>query len=396
MKKEKEKGTSPRKKPNLFFRAVIFLISAALVLGAVLLVVNRDKLNFDALKRWFTYRTLAQSDTTGGGEPFPYQGGSSVSLASLDGDLLAVSESGVRLYSPGGTAYVEDTVILANPTCQVAGKYAVAYDAGGSFLRVYHDREQVFDLESPSATILCSRLNSSGYLTVITRSSGYKGQVSVYDPSFQLRLELSLSSAFPLDGVVTPDNRSVAIVTAGQENQFFSASLALYSLSDIDEANPTPHATMDLGSQLPLDLLWDNSSLRMITEHGAVIANDSLEQLGTADWSDRYLKRFSLFGDDCLIVLTSKYRSGGQTRLEILDRSGQVTAQLEETRPILSLSAAGRYVAVLTAGELTIYTRELTPYSTTENVQGASQVTLLPNGSAYLTTSDTAWLYLPG
>lgn len=394
--RKKEKDTAlPPKKPNLFLRALIFLLTVALVIGAILVVVNRDKLNFDALKRWFTYRSLAQSDTTGGGEPFAYQGGNALSLAVLDGDLLAVSENGVRLYSPGGTAYIEDTVILSNPTCQVGGKYAVAYDAGGSFLRVYHDREQVFDLNTPNATILSARLNSSGYLTVITRSSGYKGLVSVYDPSFQLRLELSLSSVFALDGVVTPDNRSVAVITAGQQDQFFSASLALYSLTNIDEDNPVPDATLALGSQLPLDLLWDSSGLRLVAEHAVISADSSLSQTGSADWSDRYLKRFSLLGDEGYVILTSKYRAGSQTKLEVLSRSGEVTAQMDEIRPILSLSAAGRYVAVLTAGELTIYTRDLTPYSTVENTQGASQVVLLPDGSAYLATGDTAWLYLP-
>lgn len=394
-KKEKEKA-GPPKRLNLFLRALIFLVTAALVIGAILLVVNRDKLNFDALRRWFTYRSLAQSDTTGGGEPFAYQGGSSLSLVNLDGDLLAVSETGVRLYSPGGVAYIEETVLLSCPTCQVAGDSAVVYDAGGSFLRVYSDREQVFDLGNSSVTILSARLNSSGYLTVITRSSGYKGVISVYDPSFVRRLKLNLSSVYVLSGVVTPNNRSVAVVTAGQEDRFFSTAVALYSLSNIDEENPTPESTLSLGNQLPLDLLWDSSGLRLMTEHGAVSADDSPAQTGSADWSDRYLRRFSLLLDNGFVALTSKYRTGGgQSRLEVLDRDGQTVAQLEMTQPVLSLSAAGRYVAVLTASELTIYTRDLTPYSTVENTQGASHVVLLPDGSAYLATSDTAWLYLP-
>lgn len=395
VKKEKEHQAPPPKKRHLLLRFVIFLVTAVLVLGAIFLVVNRDKLNFDALKRWFAYRTLAQSDTTNGGEPFTYQGSGQMSLLDLNGDLLSVSETGVRLYSPGGTAYVEDTVTLGHPACHVAGNAAVVYDAGGAFLRVYRDRRQVFDLEGDEATVLSARLNAGGYLSVVTRSNGYKGVVTVYNSSFDPVIRLNLSSSFVLDSLVAPDNRSVAVVTAGQENRFFSAKLAQYSFTDLDEENPTPVATLDLGNQLPLDLAWDGGGVRVMSEYGAVSADGSLVRSGGADWSDRYLKRYSLLADDSYVVLTGKYRAGSQTRLEVLDRTGAVQAALDVGQPILSLSAAGKYIAVLTAGELTIYTHDLTPYATVENTQGASHTAALPDGSAYLATEDAAWLYLP-
>lgn len=392
--KTKKKAKPPKKKPHILLRFILFVLTLALILGAVFLVVNRDKLNFDAFKRWFSYRSLSQSDTTGGGEAFPYQGGKSMTLANLDGDLLAVSESGVRLYSPGGTAYVEETALMTYPTCQVAGDYAVVYDAGGTFLRVYHDREQVFAPEGEAA-ILSARVNPSGWLSVITRSTGYKGMISVYDASSQLRLKLNISTSFVLDSLVSPDNRTVLLVTAKQENQLFSATLAQYSITEVDEKDPQPIATLPLGNQLPLDLSWQSGGLRVISEYSAIAAGKSLAQTGQYDWSDRYLKRFSLLSDDSFVVLTGKYRSGSQSRLEVVDTAGAVLAQREETRPILSLSAAGKYIAVLTADALTIYTQDLEPYATMENTQNADQVVALPDGCAYLTSGDVAWLYLP-
>lgn len=393
IKEVKREAPPPKKRPNLFLRALAFLVTLALVAGAIFLVVNRDKLNFDALKRWFTYRTLAQSDS-GGGQPFPYQGGGSLTLVNCGGDLLSVSKTGARLYSPGGTAYIEDTFTMDNPVCQVSGRRAVVYDAGGDTLRVYADRSPAFELPGGGDTILSARLNANGYLAVVTRASGYKGVVHVYNDRYKPVLSLRISSAYVLDAVVSPDNRSLLTVTAAQESRLFASKLARYSLTELDPEQPTPTATWSLGNQLPLDLIWDSAGVRVLTEYAALTADGGLSQTGRLDWSDRYLKRYSLLGNDSITALTGKYHSGSQTTLSVIDRSGQVTASLEQSQPILSLSAAGKYIGVLTAQELNIYTQDLELYATTEN-RDASQMVMLEDGSAYLATQDTAWLYLP-
>lgn len=395
IKEIKKEAPPPKKRPNLFVRLLVFLLTLALALGTIFLVVNRDKLNFDMLKRWFTYRSLARSDS-GGGEPFAYQGGNSLTLCACGGDMLSVSQIGVRLYSPGGTAYIEDTFSMKNPACQVSGKTAVVYDAGGSTLRVYKNRAQVFDLDDPNVTtILSARLNSSGYLVVVTRDSGYKGVVLVYDNNYKRLMRLNLSSAYVLDAVVSPDHRSLLTVTASQEDRFFHSRVDQYVFSELDPKNPVPKASWSLGNRLPLDFIWDERGGRVLTQYAALAADSSLNESGKYDWSDRYLKRYSLLADDHFVVLTSKYRSGSQTTLEVLDRSGQVTASLDESRPILSMSAAGKYIGVLTSQELNIYTRDLKLYATLQNDADATHLIMLADGSAFLSTQDTAWLYLP-
>lgn len=391
--KKQENEPPKKRRPHLLVRLIAFVVTLALACGAVYLVANRDRLNFDALRRWFTYRTLAKSDA-GAGESFPYQSGNSLSLAACGGDLLSVSQTGIRLYSPGGVAYVEDTVTMTHPVCQVSKDTAVVYDAGGTFLAVYRDRAQVFQLEGDN-TILSARLGANGSLSVVTRSSGYKGVVTVYNSKFHPLLDLNLSSAFALDAVTSPDGRSLLVVTAGTQDHLFNCTLAQYVLAELDEKNPTPSATWSLGNRLPLDVVWDAGGVRVMAEYAALAADPSLQQTGAVDWSDRCLKRFSLGCSDTFVTLTGKYQAGSQTTLELFDRSGQLLGSLESSRPILGLSAAGKYVAVLTAQELNIYTRDLELYATVENTANASHVVLLEDGSAFLATQDTAWLQLP-
>ena len=68
-----------------------------------------------------------------------------------------------------------------------------------------------------------------------------------------------------------------------------------------------------------------------------------------------------------------------------MDLSGQV----------LSFDSAGNYCALLTGSELTIRTRDLTPYAVLADTQGARHTALSHNGSALLADAQQAWLYIP-
>ena len=81
---------APKKRPNLLVRLLAFLVTVALVVGAVFLVANYDKLNFDALKRWFAYRDLERGET-GQSASFAFEGGVASAFGLLGGDLLVCS-----------------------------------------------------------------------------------------------------------------------------------------------------------------------------------------------------------------------------------------------------------------------------------------------------------------
>ena len=80
---------SEEKKRNPVLRVLAFLVTAALVLGAVFLVANWQKLNFDAVKRYFTYRALAKNES-GQAESFSYDGGVNSAAVSTPDQPLAV------------------------------------------------------------------------------------------------------------------------------------------------------------------------------------------------------------------------------------------------------------------------------------------------------------------
>lgn len=54
----KEQQESKPKKPNILVRLIALLVTAALLLGALVLVVYRDRLNLDALARWLDRKSV--------------------------------------------------------------------------------------------------------------------------------------------------------------------------------------------------------------------------------------------------------------------------------------------------------------------------------------------------
>ena len=83
------------KKPNILFRLLALLVTAALVLGALALVVYRDRFNLDVVKRWLAYRSIQTSDT-GEAVPFTHAGGDKMSLAYLENGILMSSAAGAH------------------------------------------------------------------------------------------------------------------------------------------------------------------------------------------------------------------------------------------------------------------------------------------------------------
>ena len=388
---QQENTEKKRKKPRFITRLLLFLLALVILLAAVTAVVFRDQLNVDNIKRWFHYRSLVLNDS-GQAESFVYDGDLTDTFATLDGDLLVCSRNAISLYSGSGTRYVSRSVNMENPVVDTNGSFAVVYDAGGDELYVLGQRQLVWSAEDLES-ILSAHLNKNGQLTVVTQSGGYRGRVIVYDTAYQPMVSVNLSSAFVMDAALSDDGKTLSILTVGQDDGTFSSSLALYTLNTAAAGNFVPDLTCTLGSNVVIatrhtaNYVWSVGDQRLdITDH----KGNNL----SIDWSDRYLKRYTLGGSDFAAALLGLYRAGSQAELWTVDGDGHRHV-LEYNEQVLSLSAAGRYVAVLTGDRLDIYTSDLTLYDSLEGTQGARTVLLMDDGSAILISADTASFYVP-
>lgn len=385
----------PEKKPNILLRLLAFLVTLALVLGAVALVAFRDRINLDAVQRWFVYRSLSRNDS-GQAESFPYDGGASSQFAAVGQDLLVASANSVRLYSGSGTVYVNETVSMARPVARSAGNYALCYDAGGQHLFLFSGRQEIFTLSQPEGHALISaNLNALGQLAVITQETGHKGSVTVYNASQEPLMQVSLSSSFLMDAALSPDGKTLAILTVAVGSQAFESRILFYQ-TDHPSDSAAPDASCSLGNAVIPELDWSGSTLWAVGEDSIFSLNRDGTLAGTYSYDGRYLKGYALSGAPFAAPLLGKYRAGSSAELAMLGADCVPQATMAVSEQILSLSATDRYLAVLYADRLEIYTEGLTLYNTLEGTQGARRVLMRADGSALLIGTESARLYIPG
>ena len=394
MKKQQpeQENTQPKRKKSHFLRRLIlFLLALVLLLAAVTAVVFRDRLNMDSIKRWFHYRSLVLSDS-GQAESFAYDGDLNDTFATLDGDLLVCSRNAISLYSGSGTRYVSQSVNMDNPVVDTNGTLAVVYDAGGSELYVLGQRQLIWTADGLSS-ILSAHLNKNGQLTVVTQSGGYRGAVTVYSSTYEPLVSVNLSSAYVMDAALSDDGKTLSITTIGQENGTFSSTLSLYTLNTSGSGNFTPDRTCSLGSNVVIATRHTSDVVWSLGDQGLIVTDHNGKSV-SVDWSDRYLKRYTLDGNGFAAALLGRYRAGSQAELRTVDSDGK-SHSVEYHEQVLSLAAAGRYVAVLTGDRLDIYTSALELYASLEGTQGARTVLLMSDGSAILISAETASFYVP-
>lgn len=383
--------TNNKKRPGLLVRLLALLVTAALLLGAVTLVVYRDRFNLDAVKRWFEFRSLETSDT-GEAAPFTHAGGLQASFAYLNSGVLMASATGARYYSFSGELYAEEVLNLENPVLTASSQAGVVYDAGGQELFVFRDGAEAFHLSlEDGGEILSARLNEAGWLVVTSQQSGFKGVVTVYDSSYTREMiQIRLSSTFIMDAALSPDCKTVAVVTMGQSGGAFQSEIRFYPMEK------EPSATVSLGNLAVLDLDYESGLLWALGEDQLVLVGEDGAIKGRYSFGQSYLKGCALGGEGFALLLLSRYQAGSASQAVVVGPEGEQLAALDLRSSVLDFAASGRYLSLLTGDALSIYTWDLTRYAGLDSTQNARYTALSPSGAALLASNQQAWLYLPG
>lgn len=89
------------------------------------------------------------------------------------------------------------------------------------------------------------------------------------------------------------------------------------------------------------------------------------------------------------------YKAGNHCKVITVDQAGTELGSVAFDAQILDFSAAGSYLAVLTAEKLSIYTSTMQPYFEQTNSQSATNVLMRADGSAILLGGGRGETVLP-
>lgn len=380
---EPPRRVAKKSKKRFLWLALVTLLA----LIAVVLSVLYDRGEFDGLRRRLLY-AKAQKDENGCAQLYRYASDQSGSFASLDGSLASVSMHQVSVLDETGKTVYEQTVKFQSPALVRGASCAAAYDVGGTSVYVLTAKGLACQVDT-SGEILAVALNKDGYLTVTSNESGCKAAVRVYDASGQPVFAYRSADRFIMTAALSDDSRTLAAVTMGQSSGVFTSYVVFYRIN-----SESALTTTALTGSLIYDLIPMGSRFCAVMEEQLCFLDDSWEVRAAYSCGSDYLRRVDC-GDGYAALLLGRYRNGTQHRLVTVDSDGQVMASLDVDGEVLSMSAAGRYIAVLFSDRMVIYDKTLAECARLDAVSEARQVLMRADGSAVLAGSTAASLYLP-
>ena len=381
---EKPRRVAKRRRRPLLTLLAVAAVLAGIVTAAVLL----DRSGFDGLRRSVIY-AKAVKDENGCAQLYRYNSDQSGHFASLDGSLVSVSMHQLTVLDEKNRTLYDEAVKFQTPSLQSRGGRAVAYDVGGTEVYVLSDKGLVYKLDC-AGEVLNASLNQKGWLTVVCGESGCKAAVRVYDAEGEAVFAFRSSDRFVMTAALSADSRTLAAVTMGQENGVFASYVVFYRVNSDKEAG-----RCTLRGSVVYDLMAAGTGFCAVTEEQLCFLSGDGVMTAAYDYGGDYLRRVSVSDDGYAAVLLGRYRTGTQHRIVTVNGEGKELAALEIDAEVASLSAAGRYVAVLTGEELVIYDKQLKPCAQLQEVSQAREVLMRSDGSAVLAGSMAASLYLP-
>ena len=381
---EKPRRVAKRRRRPLLVLLAVAAVLAGIVTAAVLL----DRSGFDGLRRSIIY-AKAVKDENGCAQLYRYNSDQSGHFASLDGSLVSVSMHQLAVLDEKNRTLYDESVKFQTPSLQSRGGRAVAYDVGGTEVYVLSDKGLVYKLDC-AGEVLNASLNQKGWLTVVCGESGCKAAVRVYDAEGEAVFAFRSSDRFVMTAALSADSRTLAAVTMGQENGVFASYVVFYRVNSDKEAG-----RCTLRGSVVYDLTAAGSGFCAVTEEQLCFLDAEGVMTASYGYGGDYLRRVSVSGDGYAALLLGHYRTGTQNRLVTVGADGQELASQELDAEVTSLSAAGRYVALLTTDHVSIYDKQLMPVAALDEVSQAREVLMRGDGSAVLAGSTSASLYLP-
>lgn len=376
----------PKKKKGGLGRAVAAL---ALILCAVLAVsvlTTMEDGRFATLRRWLMY-----GDSTGGKDAYTYAADPANQYGKLGGSLMVVNPNTAQLVGDDGAVLYDLSLRMASPQLTVGQKYASVCDVGGDTL-------YILDQSGVSRTLhtdrglqyFSARLNERDYLAVTEQKSGFKAHVSVYNPEGALLFDFDAHNHYISDAVVTPDGRSVVMVSLESQGGIFASRLLVYDLSTAE-----PYSDASIRDGLVMDVRCNGDRIMSLCDKRFTMTTLEGETLLDRTYGNLYLHDYALDGGSFCALLLGRYQAGNICTLTTYDMEGQEIASRELREEVLDIAAGGDYLAVLYGEGLTVYKSDLTEYARLTDTNYAGQVHVEEDGSILLISGALAWRFLP-
>jgi len=362
----------PKRKWRRLVGIAFSVISLAALTYLAIALITGNRPDFSRMTGLFSSRAPVQT-----ADEYDFDVGRERVVADLGGPLAAVGTLGLQVLDGNGNETLRDPFRAAFPAINAVNGRAVAFDIGGSIVRVFDDTQVITALNADGEVVSAS-INRNGWFCVSTQEGvGHRGVATVYNDKGNAVYKVNLASGYALSAVLSPDNKSLAVLnlTEGGSRITFYQGLN----------KQDPDSSFDLPGGLILDIKYlSNGSLVAISADALFEIDRSGASGILYEYYDKRINAYS-FSDDFIVLHLLDYGVGYGGRLVMLDGEGTLLGELATDREIISMSLGGGCLAILRNDGLKLYDmelNELTLAGENDMAAGAGRILALSSGAA--------------
>ena len=267
-------------------------------------------------------------------------------FADLDGAIAAAGTLGIQVIDSLGGEILRDPYRMSEPAIDAAGGRAIAFDIGGTAVRVFDATGVITEFDADGAIVSAS-INENSWFCVCTQEvGGYKGAVKVFNNLGRDVYKVSLASGYVLSAALAPDNSRLCILMLTDSG----SRVVYYSLNSESEGNSF---AMPAGIILDVRFLPGGNVIAVATDSLIVIDRNGVgkEIFG---FYGRRLGGYCFDGGLTVLHLLD-YGVGFGGRIIALDADGRLLGELITDVEIISMSYGGGYLAALRSDRLAFF-----------------------------------------
>lgn len=372
----------PRNKRRRLIGIAGSFVSLAVLTYIAVTLISGQKLSLS----WLSGGSSARKPLDVADE-YHFDVGRSRVFAELGSSIASAGTLGIQVLDAGGSETLRDSFRMTNPAINTRDGRAIAFDVGGTAVRVFNEREVTTSVETNGAIIAAS-INRNGWFCVCTQEGGgSKGIVTVYNERGRNVYRVNLATGYVLSAALSPDSRNVAILNLTDEG----SRITFYNLS-----SENVDRIFNLPGRLMIDIRYQQGGdILAISTESVIIASRNNEGREIYGFDGKQLGSYSIRGGIVALHLLD-YGVGHRGTLIVLDDSGRILGETETDKEIISISLGDGNLAVLRSDGLVYYNLSLVDIPVSgdiDSIVGTTRVLALTGGMALVAGDHSAILF---
>jgi len=372
---------TPKKINRRIVGLIISLVVIAIIVFVVVFLVSNDETGALRLTSIFSRRSPEISV-----DEFNFDIGRERMFANINGSIAAAGTLGVMVINTEGRETLRDSFRMSQPAIRNSGSHFIAFDIGGTAVRVYKDT-QLVSLVETNGTVVSASINKNGWFCVVTQEpGGTRGIVTVYNDSGSVVYRVNKRTGFVLNAELSHDNKKLAVLNFTDNG----SRISLYHDIDTEEE---PFELFDRYGGLIIDVMYlPNGDVLAITTKSLFLIDNSGEGIMLYTFADKRLGGYA-YDNDFIALHLYDYGVGHQGRIVTFRTDGTVLGEISFNRELISMSAVDNSLVVLRSDGVLFYNEELEEFPISADnisIAGANRILAVSKDVAVATSDHSA------